>query len=171
MKQRHPIYRLRHSQLGTSLVELLVVMGMLAIFLTVLASIFTATVDTQTQTQGYSATLADGRFIMARLNYDIARASAIATPAALGTSSTSLTMTISGGSYTYALSGNKLQLTDPSGTADLSDYNAAVSGLTFQKLGNVGGKETIRYSFTVTATAQQGSGAQTKTYTSTVERR
>jgi hypothetical protein len=159
------------GQRGVSFIEVLLVMGMLSIFLMVMATIFTATIDTQTQTQGYSATLSDGRFIMARLNYDIARASAINTPASLGNTTASLVMTIGGNSYTYALSGSKLQLTDATGTADLSDYNATVSALSFQRLGNTGGKETIRYSFTITATAQQGSGAQTQTFTSTVERR
>lgn len=159
------------GQAGVTFIELLIVMGMLSIFLVVMATIFTATIDTQTQTQGYSATLSEGRFVMARLNYDIARASAVSTPSALGANSTSLVLTIGGNSYTYALSGTTLRLTDPAGTADLSDYNAKISALSFQKIGNSGGKETIRYSFTVTATAQQASGVQTKTYTSTVELR
>lgn len=171
MKLTDYFHRLKQNQRGVTFVELLVVMGMLSIFLVVMATIFTATIDTQTQTEGYSATLADGRFIMTRLDYDIARASAISTPSALGASTSNLVMTIGGNTYTYALSSGKLQLTDATGTADLSDYNAVVSGLSFQKIGNVAGKETIRYSFTITAAAQQGSGVQTKTYTSTVERR
>lgn len=165
------VSKLLPSQRGVTFVELLLVMGMLSIFLTVLATIFTATIDTQTQTQGYSATLSDGRYILSRLNYDIARANAIGTPSALGASSSSLVMTVGGSTYTYALNAGKLQLTDAAGTADLNDYNASVSGLSFQKLGNVGGKETIRYSFTITAKAQQGSGAQSQTFTSTMERR
>lgn len=159
------------GQKGVTLIEMLLVTGMLSIFLLVLSTIFTATIDTQSQSQGYSATVANGRFIMARLNYDIARASLVSTPASLGGTSPSLVMTVGGSSYTYALSGNNLQLTDTSGTSNLNDYNATVSAVSFQRLGNSGGKETIRYSFTLTATAQQGSGPQTQTFTSTVERR
>jgi len=162
---------IRSNERGVTFIELLVVMGMLSIFLMVMATIFTATIDTQTQTQGYSATLSNGRLIMARLNYDIARASAITAPASLGASSSSLGLTIGGNTYTYALSGSNLQLTDSTGTANLSDYNATVSGISFERLGNVGGKDTIRYSFTITATAKQSSGAQSQTFTSTVGRR
>ncbi len=159
------------GQKGVTFVELLVVMGMLAVFLTVIVTIFTAAVDTQSQSQGYSATLSGGRFITVRLDYDIARASAISAPASLGATSPNMVMTINGTTYTYTVNGGVLQLTDGGGTANLSDANVTVSALNFQRLGNSGGKETIRYTFTLTSTAASGSGKDTKTYTSTVERR
>lgn len=159
------------GQRGVTLTELLLVMGLLSIFLGVMATIFTASISSQTQTEGYTATLSDGRFLMARLDYDIARASAVSTPSALGATATSLVMTINSTTYTYALSGNALQLTDGTGSANLTDGSVIVSGLSFQKVGNSGGKETIRYSFTLTSTAQPGSGSDVKTFTSTVERR
>lgn len=161
----------RLGQRGVTFVELLIVMGLLSFFLLILATIFTTTVDIEGQSQGYSATVSDGRFIMARLDYDIARASAISTPGSLGSTTANLVMTIGGASYTYAVSGNNLQLTDASGSANLNSDGTTVSAVTFQELGNGGGKPAIRFSFTLTSTAKHGSGQDIHTFTSTVERR
>ena len=155
------------SQRGVTLVELLIVMGLLSILLVVLLTLFTATIDNQAQTEGYSATVSDGRFIMARLNYDLGRASGVMVPASLGASSSNLVLTIGGATYTYGLSGNDLQLTDASGTANLNGDGTKISNLTFQELGNSGGKPTVRYSFTLTGTAVHASGPDTITLTET----
>jgi len=158
-------------QHGFTLVEAMVVMALLATFLTVLTSLFVRAVDVQTKSEAYSATVSDGRFIMARLDYDIARATAIATPASLGGSSAALVMTVNGSTYTYALSGNNLQLTDNVGSGNVNSSGTRVSSLSFQRLGNTGGKDSIRYSFTLTSTARHLSGNDIRTFTSTTERR
>jgi len=158
-------------QAGFTLVEAMVVMGLLAIFMTVLTSLFVRAIDVQSKSEAYASTVSDARFIMARLDYDIARASNVTTPASLGSSSASLVMTISGTTYTYALSSGNLQLTDAGGADRLNSSGTTVSALTFQRLGNSGGKESIRYSFTVTSTAHHVSGNDVRTYTSTTERR
>ena len=158
-------------QSGFTLIEAMVVMALLAMFLTMLTSLFVRAVDVQTKSEAYAATVGDGRFIMARLDYDIARASAVTVPASLGGSGSSLAITVNGSSYTYALSGGNLQLTDNVGTANLNSSGTRVSGLNFQRLGNTGGKDSIRYSFTLTSTAKHISGNDVRTYTSTTERR
>jgi len=158
-------------QHGFTLVEAMVVMALLATFLTVLTSLFVRAVDVQTKSEAYSATVSDGRFIMARLDYDIARATAIAKPASLGGSSAALVMTVNGSTYTYALSGNNLQLTDNVGSGNVNSSGTRVSSLSFQRLGNTGGKDSIRYSFTLTSTARHLSGNDIRTFTSTTERR
>ncbi|MGH7241214.1 MAG: PulJ/GspJ family protein [Candidatus Saccharimonadales bacterium] len=164
--------RLRNiGQKGVTLVEMLIVMGLLAVFLLIMTTIFTSTLDVQNQSNAYSATVSDGRFIMARLNYDIARASAVTTPASLGASGSSLVLTIGGNSYTYALSSSNLQLTDNLGAANLNGSGTAVSSLSFQRIGNTGGKDTIRYSFTLTSTTKHSGTADTQTFTSTAELR
>lgn len=150
------------NQRGVTLIELLVVMGLLSGMLVVMASIFTAAADVQKESRSYSATLSNGQFIMARLNYDIARASAITTPGSLGTSSSSLVLTISGNTFTYDLSGSNFQLSDNIGTDNLSSNDVSISALNFQELGNTGGKPTISYSFTVTSTASSAGGPDTR---------
>ena len=159
------------GQKGVTLVEMLVVMGLLAIFLLIMTTIFTSTLDVQNQSDAYSATTSDGRFIMARLNYDIARASAVTTPASLGASGSSLVLTVSGNTYTYALNGNNLQLTDNVGSANLNGSGTTISNLNFQPLGNPAGKDTIRYTFTLTSTTKHSGTPDSQTFTSTAERR
>jgi Tfp pilus assembly protein FimT len=159
------------GQRGVTFVELLLVMGLLSIFLVVLTTIFTSTLDVQNQTNSYSAVVSDGRFIMARLNYDIARATAVTTPAALGGSGSSLVMTINATTFTYAMSGSNLQLTDSTGSATLNGGGTTVSNLTFQRIGNSGGKDTIRYTFKLTSTTLHDATTDNQTFTSTAELR
>jgi prepilin-type N-terminal cleavage/methylation domain-containing protein len=159
------------GQRGVTFVELLLVMGLLSIFLVILTTIFTSTLDVQNQTDSYSAVLSDGRFIMSRLNYDIARASAVTTPAAPGGSGSSLVMTVNASTHTYALSGNNFQLTDGTGPANLNGDGTTVSNLTFQRIGNSGGKDTIRYTFKLTSTTLHDATTDSQTFTSTAELR
>jgi prepilin-type N-terminal cleavage/methylation domain-containing protein len=159
------------TQRGVTLVEMLVVMGLLSVFLLVIATIFTSTLDIQSQSSSYDAVMTDGRFLMARLDYDIARATAVTTPASLGASGAGLVMTIGGNTYTYALSSGNLQLTDNVGVANLNGSGVVVSGLSFQRIGNTGGKDTIHYSFVLTSVAKPTGGTSSQTFTSTAELR
>lgn len=158
-------------QTGATLVELLIVMGLLSSLLIVVATVFTSAVDQQQLSRNYSSVTSNGRFIMARLNYDISRASAVTTPATLGSSSASLVMTVSSSAYTYSLSGNDLQLNDSSSTANLNDNTVKISNVSFQRFGNAGGKPTITYSFTVTGLSFTHNVNSAQTFTSTVELR
>ncbi|MBC7581921.1 hypothetical protein H7097_03585 [Aeromicrobium sp.] len=155
---------------GVTFVEILLVMGLLSIFLVVMTTIFTSALDVQTQSETYSATLSDGRFIMARLNYDISRATAVTTPAALGAAGTSLVLTINATPYTFAVVGSNLQLTDPTGSANLTG-GTSISSVSFQRLGNVGGKDTVRYTFILSSLARNEGVSNTQTFTSTAELR
>jgi len=162
MRQGHP-----HYQHGFTLVEALVVMTLLAGFLMILTTLLTSAIDIQGSSESYSAVMTDGRFMMASLNYDIARASTVTIPSSLGGSSASLALTINGNTYTYGLSGSNLQLADPTGTDNLNSSGTTVSGLSFQTLGNSSGKATVRYSFTLTSTAHHSGISDVQTYTST----
>lgn len=154
-----------HGQRGTTLVEVILTMGLLAGFLVILTTIFTESVDTQSQTTSYAAITTDGRYVLARLNYDLRRASAITAPAALGDSGSSLTLTINGDDYTYAISSGRLALTVDGNTDYLTADNDTVSGLSFQKLGNSGGVESVRYSFTISSSSAHNTDSQTFTST------
>lgn len=154
------------NQAGVTLIEMLVVMGLLSALLLVLASIFTSAADVQQQSKSYSSTLASGRFMMARLNYDIARASAVITPSSLGPTSSSLELDVGGTNYTYGLSGNDFQLNDGSGSDTLNSDDVLVSNPTFQELGNSGGKPTILYSFTLSSVATSHGTSTVQTFTS-----
>src|SRR3989344_9090196 len=69
---------------GVTLIELLLYMGLLALFLLVLTDIFVAITSVRTETETTSAVEQDGRFIISRLAYDVSRADSISIPPQLG---------------------------------------------------------------------------------------
>lgn len=148
---------------GVTLVELLLYMGILAILLVVLTEMFVSIVDVQLSSKSFTSVEADGRFMVARITYDINRADSITTPANPGDSSASLILDIGGETYTYALSGDVLQLTNLSGTGRINSTETGVSSPNFQKIGNAN-SETINMQFTVTGQDIGNSGAQVKTF-------
>ena len=159
------------DQRGVTLVEVLITMALLSVFLVMFATLFTASIDVQFRSQTYSAVSSDGRFLLARLNYDITRASAVTTPSALGGSSSSLVLTISGGTYTYSVNGGQLQLASPAGTDYLTGNGGIISNVSFVKIGNSGGMESIQYTFTLTGNGSNAGNTNAQTFSSTAERR
>lgn len=155
------------NQSGVTLIETLIVMGLLSVMLIVLASIFTASADTQEQSKSYSSTISNGRLIMARLNFDIAKATSVISPSSLGSTASILELNESGTTYTYQLNGNNLQLSDGSGSDLLNGNDVIVSNPSFQEVGNSGGKPTIVYSFTITSTTKIHGIADSETFNGT----
>ena len=158
-------------QAGFTLIETLLSMALMSIFLLVLTDIFTQTLSLQTENEAASVVTQDGRYIMQRLAYDVARASAITTPAVLGGSGSTLALTIDGVANTYSVSGGNLQVVNGAGTTALNGNGTTVSGLTVQRLGDGGQADTARVMFTVTSKATPQSGPATQTLTITVGRR
>src|SRR3989338_7067480 len=101
-------FAVRRSK-GSTLIELLLYMGILSIFLMILTQLFLSVLDVSTESKQVSSVVQDGRFILARLRYDIQRADAINSPS-LGSSDTTLSLDIGGNTYVYTLSGSNLEL-------------------------------------------------------------
>ncbi|HSE29247.1 MAG TPA: type II secretion system protein [Candidatus Saccharimonadales bacterium] len=137
---------------GFTLVELIIVMGITSIFVVVLTDIFVSLTAAKLESEATAAVVEDGRFILARLTYDVERSTTITTPLILGSSGSTLVLNIGGTSHTYALSGENLTLNNSSTTSNLNSNRTAISGITFQKLGN-SGTQTVRVTFTVTGQA------------------
>ena len=153
------------SQQGSTLVELLMYMGIFSLLLVSLFQILTSVLASQAATQGTSHVEEDGKFLLARLSYDIQRAQTIVIPATIGSSGNSLKLTISGVTYSYSLNNSNLVLTNNTETnALLNGYDTTVSNLTFSRLGNTNGKPVITTSFTVTSKTPQQSGIETRTF-------
>jgi type II secretory pathway pseudopilin PulG len=153
---------------GFTLIELILFMAMFSVILIVLSNLFAAIVEKQLETESVSAVENDSKFIAARLLYDISRADSITTPATLGAQSASLSLVISGVTYTYALSGGNLQLTQGVQTDDLNGVGSTISGLNFTGLGNTTGKHTIQVTYTVTSDTVLPSGPETKTISTVI---
>jgi type II secretory pathway pseudopilin PulG len=154
------------SQKGTTMVELLLYMGILSILLTTLTSIFVSALNVQSESQATSSVEQDGNYILARLSYDIHRAQSINIPAANGATAGNFQIVIGGINYTYSVDGNNnLILTDNLGSNNLNNYNSSISNFSVQRLGNAGGVEnTLRINFTITSRVEKNSGFETRDF-------
>lgn len=161
----------KKPQNGFTIVEMMLYMALMTILLVILTEIFTSIISVRLNADANSAVDQDTRFILARLNYDIQRSSAVSTPASLGQTSGSLALTISGSTYTYSLSNGVLSLTTPSGASQLTSSETSISQLSFQKIGNTGGKETVQVLMTIKSKAITPAQAQQRSIQTTLGRR
>lgn len=133
---------------GFSIIEMILYAGLLVLFLGVLSNLFLSSLDIKTESEATSYLGQDARLVLSRLNYDIKRADSIVTPV-LGASSSTLILNIGGINYTYNLSGENVVLTNNLGSANLNGSETGVTNINFERVGNVGGKNSIKISFTM----------------------
>ncbi len=158
----------RQAQRGVTLIELLLYMGLLSIFLTVLSQIFITSLSTQLESESVSGLDQDGKYIIARLSYDIQRSTNITQPGALGLSSSSLSFVAGGLSYQYSQASGILTVSENGTPYQLNSLGTLVSNLQFTRRGNSSGKPTITVSFTLTSTVLREKGQDTKSFSTTI---
>ena len=163
----HSKFCILDSCRGSTLIEMIIYMGLLSILLVILTNMFASILDVRTESEATSSVQQDGRFLLSRLSYDINRATSISAPLNLGDTSGNLSMTIGATTYTYSLVGGNLQL----GTDNLNSSESSVSNLSFRKVGNSGGKDNIKIHFTLTSKTQRSSGNEVRDFDLTVGRR
>jgi len=137
-----------------TLIELLVYMGLLGLFLVVLSNILATSLETFTASSQVTTIDIDGRYILARLAYDVGRAASITTPVATGQTAASLVLDV--GSYTVS---NDNLLLD---TDRLNSFDSSVVNFSATRIGNGTGHDTVKISFDLT------SGASTRSLTTTL---
>lgn len=153
------------NQPAFTIVELLIYMGLMAGFLIILSSILFSVIDVQLETQAFSAVEQDGRFIMARLAYDIHRAEGITSPASHGQTSSTMTLVISGSPVTYSLSSGNLQ----TGVGQLNSYDSTITGFSVTRLGDPGNLHSVQIGLDLVSRTTPVSGhLQSKNYLSTI---
>ncbi len=135
---------------GFTLIELIIYMGLVSILIVVFMDILSASFNSQLSSQSTSEVVQDGRYIYARLTYDLNRADSVSIPANLGDSSSTLTVTINGNNLTYGINGGNFEITTTSGLYVLNSVDTSVSNLQFQRIGNTNGKHTVRIAYTIT---------------------
>jgi len=172
MKKKFSIFNFQFLvSRGMTLVELVLYMGILALLITVLSSIFSAIVDVQLNSTSLSSVDQDGNYLLAKFTHDVASSSAILIPASPGNQTSTLQLTINSINYTYSLnSSGNLQLVNnsTSETNVLNSYNTSVSGLTFTRIGNGGSNDTVQMSYTITSRTKERAGYETKSFTTTL---
>jgi type II secretory pathway pseudopilin PulG len=157
---------------GLTIIELIVSMGILTVLISILMAMLSSIIGAQLDAKATSSVDQDGRYILARLAYDMQSAASIASPSA-GLTGGTLKIKINSIDYTYNLDSNSnLQVTNNNGTDVLNSSDTSVSSLTFQRIGAGGNNDTIKMSFTVTGKTRKTTGVQyeTKTFKTTLGR-
>lgn len=153
-----------HHKKATTIVELTLYMGLLSIFLVILFDLFSQIISTQTRSVAVSLVQTNGNFLLSKLTHDINQASAISNPLSLGSSATTMTLTIGSTNASYAVSNGRLVMTDSSGTFNLNDVDTTLSDFVVTRIGNSGGKAGLKIVFTLTSNVADNSSIKTKTY-------
>lgn len=165
------MFKLKHitkNRQGFTLIELILFMGMFSFIMLVLMQIFTSLVDKQSEVQSVSAVESDRSFILARLNYDITRASNITIPANPGDQGSTLALNISGQTSTYSLIDGNIILTNEDGTDRLNSHKVTIPILNFERLGNAGGKNVIKLNYAVESLIDRPQGRELQTIDTTI---
>lgn len=159
------------KRLGFTMVELLIYMGLLAILLVVVTEIFLAILDLQSKSTAVSSVAQDGKYLLARLTYDVRRATSMTTPSSIGQATTTTQLVINGATNTYNGSTGDLVITNSNGSDNLTSVGSKISNLSFQRLGNVGGKNSLLIRFTLTSSQSLTGGKEVRDYETTVSLR
>lgn len=155
-------------QRGFSLVEILVYMGLFAILLIPLLQLFSSTIAVRLESEATSAVAQDGRYIIARLTYDIHRANSITVP-----DPATLQISGTGFAYTYSVDGGKnLSLNDGATSYVLNSEGTSIPQISFTLKGNSGGVKVVSISVQVESKViRQGGNKELKTFETVVGNR
>ncbi len=154
---------------GFTLIELIMSLGILSILIGVLTTLFGQILDTSLDSRATSGVDQDGKFIIARIAYDMQRASDIVTPSAPGSiTSPTLTIKVNSIDYTYDVSGGNLRIANNFGVNNLNSTTTQVSDLTFQRLGIGNTTDTVQMKFKLTSKIKETSGTEAKSFQTTL---
>ena len=161
-------YTKRLSQKGTSLIEVILYMALFSIIIVVIVDLLITSGSLKTESESQSGLQSDAALISSRLTYEIKSADATTTPSAIGQTTATLVLTTGPETHTFSLSGNNLSFQKTVGistsSANLNTNLTAVSNLSFQRLGNLGGKHSFKIGFTLTEIKSTQQGNLSKTY-------
>lgn len=152
------------SHSGTTVVELVLYMGLLSIFIMILFDLFAQILSTQTRSTGVSLVQTNGNFLLTKLTHDINQADSIITPAAIDATGSSMILKIGATNATYSVSGSRLLLSDASGSYYLNDIDTSVSDFLVKKIGNSTGRPGLQLFFTVSSNIVDNSNIKTKSF-------
>ena len=153
---------------GFTLIEFLLYMGILSFILLILTTTFGAVIDSGLEAGGVASTQQDGRYILLRLTYDLQRAQSIISPP-LGATSSALQLLVGGSNVSYQLDGGgNMVFTDSTGSDFLNSFNASISGVTFQRVGNMNGKNSVIFSYITTSRTISQKGPEQSFFQSVV---
>ena len=137
---------MKHNR-GFTMVELLIVIGIMGIFMVILSQVFVSILSMKLRSEATTAVAQDSRYLIARLSYDIARADNVSV-----SNPSTLILTINGVSHTYSLENNQLSLTVASG-------DPQILTLVFTPFPSLGSQQSVQINLTIRPTIIQPGGA------------
>lgn len=146
---------------GSTVVELVLYMGLLSIFILALFDIFSQILNTQTRSVAVSLVQTNGNFLLTKLTQDINRAESISVPVAIGDTGNTLTLQIGSTSAVYTITDGRLRMVDSTGTYNLNDVDTTISNFNVQKLGNPLGRAGVQLSLTITSNVVDNANTKT----------
>lgn len=161
-------YKSAKNTKGFTIVELLLYMAIFSLLLVFFVDIFSSVIRLQIENEAVSSVQRDGRYILTKFLYDIHSAQSMTVPAAVGQTTPTLTIAINGTSHTYSLVNGKLEVVNNFGANILNSYDTTLSNLSFFRVGNGGGKDTVTITYTLSSVARQKKGSETKTFQATM---
>ncbi|MEI6533161.1 MAG: prepilin-type N-terminal cleavage/methylation domain-containing protein [Candidatus Roizmanbacteria bacterium] len=172
------------KNVGFTIIELLIYMSIMSVFLVVIAEMFISISNLSLESSAISSVQQDGRYLIARLSYDIKRAQkstsptvsvAIPTPGNAGQTSDSLQLTIDNAVQQYSLNGSGNLIIKNMTTQEenqLNGSNTELTNLQFLRLGNPSGKNSITINFTLSGrTIVTGKGREERSFSTIVSTR
>lgn len=141
------------NQRGTTIIELLIYLALLAIFLTILLDVFVTTLDFKLSSESTSTLNQDTRYIFGRIGYDVYNADSFTVP-----SSSELDVVRGGVVTKYTLSSGDLLR----GADKLNSLDTKVQSLSFLAIGR-----TVRISLTMISQFILPGGAHTQSVDTT----
>lgn len=133
---------------GYTLIELLIVIGILSILISVLSQVFGSIMTMKLSASSHTTLSQDTRYLLARLTYDLSQADTINSPT-IGSSGTTLVLTKNSETITYSLSGTTLSRgSNLVSTDHLTSNNTNISALNFVRGASIGTSQSL----TITAT-------------------
>lgn len=156
------------SQKGTSLIELILYIALFSIIIIVVVDLLITSGSLKAESESQSGLQTDAELITSRLSYELRNADSVTTPNVIGQTTNTLVVTTGAESQSFSLAGDNLFYQKTVGatttSANLNTNLTKVSNLSFQALGFVGGKLSIKASFSLTETKATQQGNQTKNY-------
>lgn len=137
----------KSTNLGTTIVELLLYMGLLSIFIVMITNLFGQILNNSTNSITESYLQTNGNFLLIKLAKDINLADEIVTPSNIGESSTSMILKTGTNNISYDLINGRLVLTDLTGSYNLNDADTTISDFVVKRMGNFGGKNGLQISY------------------------
>lgn len=127
-----------HRSAGFSLIELLIYISIIAVFSSMLASMFIVLGRSRGQLEARAEVNQALRFVSEKINQDIRAATSVTTPASAGTSSSTLVLVVGGSTITYrATSGILERQVDALSPEPMTADVVSVSSIRFTRTENI----------------------------------